>query len=143
LGKNRTNLVKTIDFTTKEELAKLEQEEQKREEARELARIKAEQEAEEKRKQEELQAEENRKIMRDINRKKFQDNPPPFKPSRLIDVDSDVAIMNIETMVTAIKESIEFLENKVWEIEDYIFRHDKKKRESLKLMKLKRKAKKR
>jgi hypothetical protein len=100
--------------------------------------------AEEQRRRREQEVEEHRKILQEINRKKFQpESPSCFKPSRMIDIDSDVAIMNIETMVTSIKESVEFLENKLWEIEDYLYRHDKKKRESLKLKKLKRKAKKR
>ena len=134
----KKSLVKTIDFTTPEALAELEKTDAEIKEARRLAEIKMAKEAEEKRKQEAFRDEELRKIMRDVNRKKFENNPPPFKPSRMIDIDSDVAIMNIETMVTAIKGSVDFLENKLWEIEDYLYRNDKKKRENLKLQKMKR-----
>ena len=110
--------------------------------------------AEEERKQRERNEEEYHKIKQEISRKKFEDSSPAFpirgyhdgdtsrgyKPSRMLDIESDVAIMNTETMVTSIKESVEFIESKLWEIEDYLYRHDKKKRESLKLKKMKRKA---
>jgi hypothetical protein len=137
--KAKSELVKVIDFTTEEEREKLRKHEKEVEEARERARIKAEQEAEAERKRKEKEALDYRKIMRDINRKKFQDNPPPFKPSRLIDVDSDVAIMNIETVVTSIKETVEHIETMLWDIEEFLFRKDKKKLDSLELKKLKRK----
>lgn len=142
MGKNDER-IKKIDFTTPEEKEKLrkydaEVEEERRKEQERVAR-----EAEEERKRQEKDELDYHKIKREINRKKFEDNPPPFKPSRMIDIESDVAIMNIETMVTSIKENVEFLENKLWEIEDYLCRHDKEKRESLKLEKMKRKEKKR
>jgi hypothetical protein len=154
---SKSELVKKIDFTTPEALAEQKKLDGEIEEANRLAREKAELEAEKERKRQEKEAVDYRKIMQNINRKKFEDNPPPFplsgyhdgdtpkgyKPSRMIDVESDVAIMNIEMMVTSIKESVDFIENKLWEIEDYLYRHDKKKRESLKLKKMKRQAKKR
>jgi hypothetical protein len=143
MEKNRTSLVRTIDFTTEEEQEKLRKQEEKREQARKLEREKTEREAEEERKRKELEAEEQRKIMREINRKKFQNNPPPYKPSRMLSVDSDLIIANLEQDMGVLKENVSHLETMLYEIQDYLYRDDNKKRENLKLKKLKRKAKKR
>ena len=137
---DRPNSLKTIDFTTKEEQEKLRKQDEQVEEARRLARIKEEKKDEEKRLAEEKSCEEYQKFMQQKYKKKQEQLP--FKPSRLIDVDSDLAIMNIETMVTSIKESVEFLEKKLWEIEDALCKDDKKRREALKIRKKKWEAKK-
>lgn len=135
-----SDLIKRIDFTTPEALERQKKLDEEIEEANRLAREKAEREAEEERKQQEKEALDYHKIMREINRKKFEANPPPYKPSRLIDVDTDVTVMNMSEDLLSVKETVEQLERMLWEISEFLFKKDKKKRERLELKKLKRKA---
>jgi hypothetical protein len=99
-----------------------------------------EREAEEKRRQEETTRKEMAEIRGEIYRKKHQE-PIPFKPSRLVDVDTDLMIMNMNEDLQAVKETVNQIETMLWEIEEDLCKDDKQ-RENLKLKKLKRKAKK-
>jgi hypothetical protein len=158
--KDRSELVKKIDLSTEEEqekIQKLEEDEnyvfdpavgirkmtQEEIEEREREREQMEKEAKAEQERKEKADLDYHKIMREINRKKFEANPPPFKPSRLIDVETDVTIMNMSEDLLSVKETVEQNERMLWDIQEFLFRKDKKKRESLELKKMKRKAKKR
>jgi hypothetical protein len=139
----KDELVKKRDFTTPEEQEKLRKYDAEVEEASRLEKERLEREAEEKRIADEKAREEHAKYMQEKYRKKQQLTPQPFKPSRLIDVETDVTIMNMSEDLLLVKETVEQNERMLWDIQEFLFRKDKKKRESLELKKMKRKVKKR
>jgi len=72
-----------------------------------------------------------------------KEEPRQYKPSRLIDVDTDLAIMNMSEVLNSVKDTVEHIETMLWDIQHLLYRKDKKKQDSLRMKQLKRKAKKR
>jgi hypothetical protein len=133
----KDELIKKIDYTTPEKIAETERIDRERQEA-----LKREEEAERKRVEKEKAEEEKR--LSELAKLLYPVKKQPkieYKPSRLIDVDTDTTIMNMEIVLNLVKETVEHIENMLWDIQDYLFRNDKKKREALRLKRLKRKVK--
>jgi len=130
--------VKKIDYTQGELKAETERTAKEIEESRERQRL-----AEQKRKEEEMKAQEKQRIetYKALHGKK-KAKPVPYKPSRLIDVDSDLAIMNMEEVLNSVKETVEHIELVVGEIAEFLYRKDRKRADRFKMKQLKRKAKK-
>jgi hypothetical protein len=128
--------VKKIDLTTPEHQAEIERMENERREA-----LRRQEEAERKRLEEEKAS--NTQVRRELARVKYPRNQPKleYTPSRLVDVDTDVEIMNMSEELKSVKETVEGIESILWDIADYLFRKDKKKREALRLKRYKRSAK--
>jgi hypothetical protein len=147
MGK-KENVVK-IDYCTPENMKKMEEEEKRAEENRK--RILAERVEQKKREEEEerkRKAEDAKILFR-----KPKPKEPLYKPSRLIDIDTDLAIANMEEDLKSVRETVEYVATKLGEIEEYIYRKDnpsrglvsketKKKLQSVKIKRLKRKVKK-
>jgi hypothetical protein len=66
-----------------------------------------------------------------------------YKPSRMVDVDTDIEIMNMSEVLNSVKDAVGHIENVVVEIADFLYRKDRKKSDRFKMKQLKRKAKKR
>lgn len=131
------NLVTVIDYTTPEKQKEMEEIIREREEAEEKLRI----EKEAKRKKE---AEEEEKNRRDAYRALYRKPKPKaltYTPSRLVDVDTDMTIMNMDEELKLVKETVEHMETQLGEIADFLYRNDKKRLESHKMKKLKWNAK--
>lgn len=64
-----------------------------------------------------------------------------YKPSRMVDVDTDVTIMNMDEDLKSVKETVEHIELVVGEIAEFLYRKDRKKSEQFKMKQLKRRVK--
>jgi len=121
--KNTDSRIVKKDYTQgtlKEETDRLEAEIKRDREEAEKARI----EAERKRLEEE---EQERKRLNRILYRKPKPKTELYTPSRLLDVRSDVSIMNIEENVKSVKEFVVDIDRTLVEVAEYIFRKDEKK----------------
>lgn len=115
---NEVTVVKT-DYSTPEKRKEMDELDRKREEEWERQR---KEEAERRRLQEEAASKQRVEDWKILHRKP-KPKEMPYKPSRLLNVDSDLAIQNMEEDLKSVKETVEHTEKVVGEIAEFLYTH--------------------